>query len=204
MSISGKLDSSVKQKKNNSEVNEIHSGATKDGSSESCLCWWQQQCWGRNPPCSITQRVLTEYLLRGVWNILESASYPSPKEPRFGDFPGMLQRTSICQISGERENMPLFIHPMKGVDEMLGSWCLVILPVLRHLGRHFNIWKLNRNYIKTWLGKLGNREFYLQFGSRNNSLHFGKKELFIKGLSRSAFSLCFSCLPHPPRLLTEW
>lgn len=71
---------------------------------------------GQNLPCSITQRVLTEYLLWGVWNILESASYPSPKELRFGDFPGMLQKTAICQISGEREYASVHL-PSQG-----GQW----------------------------------------------------------------------------------
>ena len=66
------------------------------------------------------------------------ASYPSPKESRFGDFLGVLQKTSICQISGESNSMPLCPCPGKGVGEVLGSWCLVILSMVRHLGRQLN------------------------------------------------------------------
>lgn len=124
----------------------------------------QQQGWGRNLPCSITQRVLTEYLLWGVWNILESASYPSPKELRFGDFPGVLQKTSICQISGESQYMPLHL-PYEGALWNAGD----LMPdyfVYAGTPEETMIWKLNRKDIQTWLGKLGNRELYLQFEGR--------------------------------------
>lgn len=55
------------------------------------------------------------------WNLLPPHS---PKEPRFGDFPGMLQKTSIVRYP-EREGHGSAPLPWSRV-EMLGSWFLVI------------------------------------------------------------------------------
>lgn len=64
ISISGKLDSSDKQK-NNSEVNEIHSGATKDD-LVSLACADVNGAGGENLPCSISHRVLTAPFMRSL------------------------------------------------------------------------------------------------------------------------------------------
>lgn len=140
-----------------------------------------------------------------LWNLLPTLVQRSPDLVTFQAcckrhaFVKYLEKARICLCSSA-----LWRGSMKcwGADVWLFCLCLDTWA------DNLIIWKLNRKYIQTWLRQVGNREFYLQVGGRNNSLYFGKKELFIKGLSQfltvligSVFSLCFS---SPPSSLSHW
>lgn len=149
-----------------------------------------------------------QHLLWGLWNILESASSPSPLQPKFGDFSGMLQKTFVCQIPAESENVPLFVCPLEGSLECWGADAGGVCLCWGTWADNFSMWKLNGKYRETWLGNpaIGNSPYS---GGRDSSSRFGKQQLFVKGLSGTvAAGLYFPCaflvFPTQLSLLIEW